>query len=235
MKRERIKELPIYPEQRLCKRPTTEQILRLFSLAERHTLLRDDTPVQSFPAQLTDLQRQTLDLLGVPERRVPSLIGRQKSARYCRRHVRNVRPEASRLFVRAAQRLARIASPSVPPSGMACLRSRGEAGFTRRDESVLHSKSGPAGRAPLFLRPADCPSSPWRSQAARSLYLAVALPSDPSAPLPLFRPPEKNRPAFGGAFGRLLVCGGASYRFYSMTRYPVGPSCLPEPMLSSNP
>jgi transposase len=68
MKRERIKELPIYPEQRFCKRPTTEQILRLFSLAERHTLLRDDQPVQSFPPQLTELQRQTLDLLGVPER-----------------------------------------------------------------------------------------------------------------------------------------------------------------------
>ena len=66
MKRERIKELPIYPEQRLCKRPTTEQILRLFSLAERHTLLRDDKPVQSFPPQLTELQHQTLDLLGVP-------------------------------------------------------------------------------------------------------------------------------------------------------------------------
>jgi transposase len=68
MKRARIKELPIYPEQRLCKRPTTEQILRLFSLAERHTLLREGKPIQSFPAQLTDLQRQTLDLLGVPER-----------------------------------------------------------------------------------------------------------------------------------------------------------------------
>jgi transposase len=66
MKRERIKELPIYPEQRLCKRPTTEQILRLFSLAERHTLLRDATVVQSFPPLLTELQRQTLDLLGVP-------------------------------------------------------------------------------------------------------------------------------------------------------------------------
>jgi len=66
MKREKIKELPIYPEQRLCKRPTTEQILRLFSLAERHTLLRDDKPVQSFPPQLTDIQIQTLDLLGVP-------------------------------------------------------------------------------------------------------------------------------------------------------------------------
>lgn len=68
MKRERIKELPIYPEQRFCKRPTTEQILRLFSLAERHTLLRDAKPIQSFPPQLTELQRQTLDLLGVPER-----------------------------------------------------------------------------------------------------------------------------------------------------------------------
>jgi hypothetical protein len=27
MQREKIRELPIYPEKRLCKRPTTEQIL----------------------------------------------------------------------------------------------------------------------------------------------------------------------------------------------------------------
>jgi hypothetical protein len=40
----------------------------LFSLPERHTLLREDTAVQSFRAQLTDLQRHTLDLLGVLER-----------------------------------------------------------------------------------------------------------------------------------------------------------------------
>lgn len=33
--------LPIYPEQRLCKRPTAEQILRLFSVAQRHILMRD--------------------------------------------------------------------------------------------------------------------------------------------------------------------------------------------------
>ena len=66
MKRERNKELPIYPEQRFCKRPTTEQIL--FSLAERHTLLRDAKPIQSFPPQFTELQRQTLELLGIPER-----------------------------------------------------------------------------------------------------------------------------------------------------------------------
>jgi hypothetical protein len=68
MKREKIKELPIYPEQRLCKRPTTEQILRLFSLAECHTPLRDDKTIQSFPPQLTDIQLQTLNLLGVPAR-----------------------------------------------------------------------------------------------------------------------------------------------------------------------
>lgn len=66
MKRERIRELPIYPEQRLCKRPTTEQILRLFSFAERHTLMRDGRLVQIFPAQLTDLQVQVLELLAVP-------------------------------------------------------------------------------------------------------------------------------------------------------------------------
>jgi transposase len=67
MKRERIEELPIYPEQRPCKRPTTEQILRLFSLAERHTLVREGCVVQVFNPKLTDLQRQLLALLGVPQ------------------------------------------------------------------------------------------------------------------------------------------------------------------------
>jgi transposase len=66
MQRERIGELPIYPEQRLCRRPTTEQILRLFSLAERHTLVSDGRAVQVFNPKLTDLQRQLLTLLGVP-------------------------------------------------------------------------------------------------------------------------------------------------------------------------
>jgi transposase len=67
MKRERLKELPLYPEQRSCRRPTTEQILRLFSFAERHTLMRGDRIAQVFPADLTELQRQVLELLGVPE------------------------------------------------------------------------------------------------------------------------------------------------------------------------
>jgi len=66
MKRGRIRELPIYPEQRLCKRPTTEQVLRLFSFAERHTLLHGRRAVQIFPVELTELQAQVLELLGVP-------------------------------------------------------------------------------------------------------------------------------------------------------------------------
>jgi hypothetical protein len=67
MKRENIHELPLYPEQRDCARPTTEQILRLFSLAERHQLIKDGKTVQVFDVQFTELQRQVLSLLGVPE------------------------------------------------------------------------------------------------------------------------------------------------------------------------
>src|SRR5260221_9627806 len=37
MQRQQITHLPLYAEQRQCKRPTTEQILRLFGLLEQHT------------------------------------------------------------------------------------------------------------------------------------------------------------------------------------------------------
>jgi transposase len=66
MAREGIEELPIYPEQRQCAHPTTEQVLRLFSLAERHHLLQHGHSVQVFDLKLTQLQRQVLALLGVP-------------------------------------------------------------------------------------------------------------------------------------------------------------------------
>jgi transposase len=65
MARDGIAELPIYPEQRQCAHPTTEQVLRLFSLAQRHKLLQQGRTVQSFDLQLTELQRQVLALLGV--------------------------------------------------------------------------------------------------------------------------------------------------------------------------
>ncbi len=67
MEREGIEDLPLYPEQRPCARPTTEQVLRLFSLVERHRLLREGRTIQVFDAHLTDFQRQVLSLLGMSE------------------------------------------------------------------------------------------------------------------------------------------------------------------------
>jgi len=61
-----IEQLPLYPEARACRRPTTEHILRLFNLAERVTVLNATKVVRVFPPELTELQRQVLHLLGVP-------------------------------------------------------------------------------------------------------------------------------------------------------------------------
>lgn len=65
MQRDHIDELPIYPEQRECAHPTTEQVLRLFSMTQRHRLTSNGVLVQVFENEFTDLQRQVLDLLGV--------------------------------------------------------------------------------------------------------------------------------------------------------------------------
>ena len=66
MQREQLPSLPLYPEERQCARPTTEQVLRLFSHAERHVLTRAGRTVQRFEAEFTPRQRQVLELLGVP-------------------------------------------------------------------------------------------------------------------------------------------------------------------------
>jgi hypothetical protein len=68
MRRARLAELSLYPEERRCERPTTEQVLRLFSHAERPILLDRGRPVQVFHPELTELQRQVLSPLGVPLR-----------------------------------------------------------------------------------------------------------------------------------------------------------------------
>ena len=66
MERSGIKELPLYPEERMSRRPTAEQILRLFSRVERHFLFEEGQVRQVFEPKLTDLQRQVLELIGVP-------------------------------------------------------------------------------------------------------------------------------------------------------------------------
>ena len=62
-----ILELPLYPEERATKRPTAEQVFRLFALAQRHTLISEGRPLRTFHPELTPLQQQVLELLEVPE------------------------------------------------------------------------------------------------------------------------------------------------------------------------
>lgn len=59
--------LPLYAEERRTQRPTAEQVFRLFSLTQRHILEHEGQATRIFEPQLTDLQRQVLDLLGVPD------------------------------------------------------------------------------------------------------------------------------------------------------------------------
>jgi len=66
MKREGLESLPIYPEERHSNRPTCEQVFRLFSIAQRNTLLDHGRTVRVFETELTDLQKQILDLLEIP-------------------------------------------------------------------------------------------------------------------------------------------------------------------------
>jgi len=66
MKHHGVEHLPLYPEERITQRPTAEQILRLYALLEHHDLLVDGRVVRSFKPQLTQLQRQVLQLLQIP-------------------------------------------------------------------------------------------------------------------------------------------------------------------------
>jgi len=66
MEREGIEKLPLYPEERPNRRPTAEQIFRLFSFLQRNTLVRNGKVLKAFDPQLTELQKQVLELLGIP-------------------------------------------------------------------------------------------------------------------------------------------------------------------------
>jgi len=67
MERAGLDQLPLYPEERQCHRPTFLQLLRLFALPERHLLMQDGRVIQIFAPELSDLQRQVLKLLDVDE------------------------------------------------------------------------------------------------------------------------------------------------------------------------
>jgi transposase len=59
------KNIPLYPELRACQAPSAERIFAVLADLTRHELHRDGELVQTFEAELTPLQRQILDLLGV--------------------------------------------------------------------------------------------------------------------------------------------------------------------------
>jgi hypothetical protein len=66
MTRERINELPLYPERRACRQPTAARTLELFADLTRHQLAHHGHQAKTFAPQLTPLQTQLLDLLDVP-------------------------------------------------------------------------------------------------------------------------------------------------------------------------
>jgi len=59
-------DIPLYPELRACEAPSAERILTVFADLTRHELHRDGRLVQAFEAELTPLQQQILQLLGIP-------------------------------------------------------------------------------------------------------------------------------------------------------------------------
>jgi transposase len=67
MEREGIESLPLYPEDRPCRRPTARRVIDLFDDIHRHTLRRDGSQASTvFVTELSDLQRRILKLLSVP-------------------------------------------------------------------------------------------------------------------------------------------------------------------------
>ena len=62
----KIDSLPLYPEERDCRAPSTERILELFHPLQRHRLYRKERLVQVFEPELSDLQQQILQLLHIP-------------------------------------------------------------------------------------------------------------------------------------------------------------------------
>jgi len=58
--------IPLDPQLRACPSPSAERIPQIFADVTRHQLHRDGRLVQTFEADLTPLQHQVLDLLGVP-------------------------------------------------------------------------------------------------------------------------------------------------------------------------
>jgi transposase len=65
MQRDEIEALPMYPEGRACRWPTTRRVIDLFESVQRHTLVHGKRPGEALVTELTRLQRKLLKLLGL--------------------------------------------------------------------------------------------------------------------------------------------------------------------------
>jgi len=62
-----IESLPLYPEERDCRAPTTRRIIDFFSNVQQHTLKSSaKAKAANFATELSELQQQILELLNVP-------------------------------------------------------------------------------------------------------------------------------------------------------------------------
>jgi len=66
MQREGIDSLPMYPEGRACRRPTTRRLIDVFAAVQRHELQPRKGQSKVMVTELTRLQRRLLRLLGIP-------------------------------------------------------------------------------------------------------------------------------------------------------------------------
>lgn len=64
MKAEQVTSIPLYPEGRACKRPTTRRVIDVFDNVQRHRLKPDGQPSAEFVTQLSPVQHMVLKLLG---------------------------------------------------------------------------------------------------------------------------------------------------------------------------
>jgi transposase len=66
MRSRQMEQIPLYPEARECKAPTAARLLDVFDHLAVHDLMEDGKSIQRFQPQLTQLQLDLLDLLGMP-------------------------------------------------------------------------------------------------------------------------------------------------------------------------
>lgn len=66
MHEDRIKSLPLYPERRACKAPTTDRLIMLFGPLQYHRLRQKGRMVQEFAPELDEVQLKLLEMLDLP-------------------------------------------------------------------------------------------------------------------------------------------------------------------------